>query len=233
MSERPLTDKKIQGVPNPTPEQKLLLEMADILLYNSRQLSSLDRGITQIHAKMEEIERGNIDYEIRENRSLIRSVLPYTGWDSYVERIDENVRFLPDSPNDCKGNLEWAIAAVTVESHRPAYSNAIKWSTKALASADDDKQKWHCLYVRYLARWRIGSIVSLVLAWFDINGMKKTNPDKDDLYIKWKKEVRSSMISRIGHQVISSITIFSKIIVPILALFLAFLAGDWASLFFK
>ena len=233
MSDRHLKDEKIQGGPNPTPEQELLQEMANALVYISRQFSSFDRGIELIHAKMEDIERGNIDPEIRENRYLIRLVLPYTGWDSYVARIDDYVRLLPDSPDDCKGNLVWAIAALTANNDKPNYPSAIKWSTQAFDLADDDKQKWHCLYVRYLAKWRIGSIVSLWSACSDINEMKKTNPDKDDLYIKWKKEVRSSMISRIWHQVVSSITTFNKIIVPILLLILAFLAGDWASPFFE
>lgn len=199
MSERPLTDKKIQGVPDPTPDQKLLLEIADTQKYDSYQLSSLDRDMKQIYAKMEEIERGNIDPEIRDNRYLIRLALPYTGWDSYVARIDDYVRLLPDSPDDCKGNLEWAIAAVTAKEDKPAYPNAVKWSTGALSLAKDDKQKWNCLYVRYLANWRIGKIRSLRTAWADINSMKKIDPAKADLYIEWKKEVGSSLIARVWH----------------------------------
>lgn len=161
----------------------------------SHGLRCVNRGLDRIYAKIEEIERGNVDYEIRTNRALLRLALSYTGWDFYVARIDDNVMRLPDQPDDCKGNLKWAIAALTAKGEKPAYHNAIKWGEKALNITDDDKQKWHCLYVRHFARWRIGGL-RLLWALCDIRKMEKIDPAKSDSYRIWRGEIYSKMKSQ-------------------------------------
>lgn len=167
--------------------------MTDKILSDiSYSLRCIERNLDRIYAKTQDIEMGCVDYETKANRRLLRFDLYRTEWDYYVVWIDDNTMRLPDQPDDYKGNLEWAIAALIAKGEKPVYPAAIEWSNEALNLTDDDKHKWYCFYVRHFARWRIGGLRHL-FALYDIFRMARIDPAKSDLYGKWKGRIYSKM----------------------------------------